>query len=44
MEDGRIAEIGSYEELMQKRGKFYELKKLNDITSKAAEEWLNQGV
>lgn len=30
VEKGKIAEIGSYDELMAKQGKFYELKKLQD--------------
>ncbi len=33
MDNGRIAEVGSYDELMEKKGAFYELKKLNDISS-----------
>ncbi len=41
MEGGRIAETGSYEELMEKRGKFYELKCLNDATNKQAEAALS---
>ncbi len=44
MEEGRIVEIGDYNELMAKRGKFYELKVLSDINTKAAEEGLNQGL
>ncbi len=32
MDKGRIVEIGTYEELMAKKGAFYELKKLNDIS------------
>ncbi len=31
MEEGRCVEMGSYTELMAKRGKFYELKTLNDV-------------
>jgi len=41
MEGGKIAETGSYEELMEKKGKFYELKCLNDATNKQAEAALN---
>lgn len=33
MEDGHIAEMGTFDELMAKQGKFYELKTLNDMTS-----------
>ncbi len=32
MDGGKISEVGSYEELMEKKGAFYELKKLNDIS------------
>ena len=32
MENGEIAETGSYEELMALKGKFYELKRLSEIT------------
>ena len=32
---------GTYEELMEKKGKFYELKSLNDINTKMAEEALS---
>lgn len=31
MEQGRCVEIGTYDELMEKKGKFYELKTMNDI-------------
>lgn len=31
MENGQCAEMGSYDELMAKKGKFFELKTLNDI-------------
>ena len=31
MEQGKCVEIGTYDELMEKRGKFYELKTLSDI-------------
>ena len=41
MDEGKIAEIGTYDELMKKKGKFYELKKLSDINNKKAEEGLN---
>ncbi len=37
LEGGKMVEIGTYEELMEKQGKFYELKQLNDLTWKAAE-------
>ena len=32
MENGRCAETGSYDELMANKGKFYELKKLTELT------------
>ena len=32
MENGEIAETGTYEELMALKGKFYELKRLSEIT------------
>lgn len=31
MDKGRCAELGTYDELMEKKGRFYELKKLSDI-------------
>jgi hypothetical protein len=34
-------EMGTYEELMEKKGKFYELKALNEINLKTAEEGLS---
>ena len=37
MENGEMAEIGTYDELMEKKGKFYELKCLNDMNLKTAE-------
>ena len=40
MENGECAEEGTYEELMAKKGKFYELKNLNDLNTKTAEEAL----
>ena len=40
MENGEIAESGTYDELMEKKGKFFELKCLNDATAKKAEEGL----
>ncbi len=40
MEQGVPVEIGSYEELMEKKGKFYELKALNEMSLKVAEEGL----
>ena len=40
MENGECAESGTYEELMAKKGKFYELKILNDVNAKTAEEGL----
>lgn len=41
MEAGVAVEIGTYEELMNKKGKFYELKALNEMNLKAAEENLS---
>ena len=41
MEGGVAVETGSYEELMAKKGKFYELKCLNDVNLKTAEEGLS---
>lgn len=40
MENGKCVETGTYDELMNKRGKFFELKTLNDITNKEAMEGL----
>lgn len=37
MENGEIVECGTYEELMKKKGKFYELKKLSEFTADIAE-------
>jgi ATP-binding cassette subfamily B protein len=33
MDKGRIVEVGTYEELVAKKGAFYELKKLNEIST-----------
>lgn len=41
MEQGVAVEIGTYQELMAKKGKFYELKCLNEMNLKTAEEGLN---
>lgn len=40
MEQGVPVEIGNYEQLMAKKGKFFELKQLNEINFKKAEEGL----
>ena len=40
MENGECVESGTYEELMAKKGKFYELKILSDVNAKTAEEGL----
>ena len=40
MDHGECVEEGTYEQLMEKKGKFYELKSLNDMNSKIAEEAL----
>ncbi|MBR2871075.1 MAG: ABC transporter ATP-binding protein [Clostridia bacterium] len=37
MENGECVESGTYEELIAKKGKFFELKNLNDMTSKKVE-------
>ena len=41
MEQGIPVEIGTYEELLEKKGKFYELKSLNEMNLKQAEEELS---
>ena len=41
MDQGVAVEIGTYDELMAKKGKFYELKQLNELNLKKAEEGLN---
>lgn len=38
MDNGRCVETGTFDELMEKRGKFFELKTLNDMTDKAVTE------
>lgn len=38
MDNGRCVEAGTFDELMEKRGKFFELKTLNDMTDKAVTE------
>ena len=40
MENGRIVEMGNYEELMAKKGKFFELKALNDMNLQKVQEQL----
>ncbi len=40
MEGGEIVEMGSYEELMERKGKFFELKRLNEKNVRTAEEGL----
>ena len=41
MENGEIAETGTYQELIDKKGKFYELKNLNEVNLKKAEKALS---
>ncbi len=41
MEQGTPVEIGTYEELLSKKGRFYELKCLSELNLKQAEEGLN---
>lgn len=43
MEQGKIVEYGSYDELMNLKGKFFELKNLNDMKTKQATESLESG-
>ncbi len=38
MENGKAVEMGTYDELMAKKGKFFELKALNEINLKEAQE------
>lgn len=40
MEDGVAVETGTYDELMAKKGRFFELKSLNDFNQKTADEAL----
>ena len=40
MDDGKIIESGTYEELINLKGKFYELKTLNELTDKKATQLL----
>ena len=40
MEQGKAVEIGTYDELMAKQGKFFELKALNEMNLKEATESL----
>ncbi len=37
MQNGEAVECGTYEELMAKKGAFYELKNLNDMRMRSAE-------
>ncbi|HCH75020.1 MAG TPA: ABC transporter [Clostridiales bacterium] len=41
MENGEAVEVGTYDELVAKKGKFYELKTLNEANLKQAEENLS---
>jgi ATP-binding cassette subfamily B protein len=41
MEQGKAVEIGTYDQLMAKKGKFYELKCLNEVNARQAEEMLS---
>lgn len=41
MENGECVETGTFNELIEKKGKFYELKNLNDLNYKSAEDNLN---
>lgn len=41
MDAGKCVESGTFEELMAKKGKFYELKNLNDLNYKQAEDELS---
>ena len=41
MENGRCVESGTFSELIAKKGKFFELKTLNDLNVKAAETALD---
>lgn len=41
MEQGKMVECGTYHQLMQKKGKFFELKALNEMNIKKAEQELS---
>ena len=41
MEEGKMVEVGTYDELMEKKGKFYELKCLNEINLEKANKALS---
>ena len=41
MEEGTMVEVGTYDELMEKKGKFYELKCLNEINLEKANKALS---
>ncbi len=41
LDQGKAVEIGTFDELINKKGKFYELKNLNDLNLKSAQEGLN---
>lgn len=38
LEEGKMVEIGTYEQLMAKKGKFYQLKNLSDLTARELEK------
>ncbi|MCQ2796342.1 MAG: ABC transporter ATP-binding protein/permease [Bacilli bacterium] len=44
MDKGHIAEVGTYRELLAKKGLFYELKRLNEINEEGENNELNQAI
>lgn len=38
MDDGKCVEVGTYHELMEKKGEFYKLKTLSDMNAEDAAE------
>ena len=38
LEDGKMVEVGTFDELMERKGKFYQLKNLSDATTKSLEQ------